>query len=89
MGRTYFISDLHLGARYLEGDSVDREKLVCSFLESIADDADSIYLVGDILDYWFEYRNVIPHGYIRFFGTLARLDDSGVKITWMIGNHDI
>lgn len=89
MGRTYFISDLHLGARYLDADSVDREKMVCTFLDSIADDADSIYLVGDILDYWFEYRNVVPRGYVRFLGTLARLADSGVKITWMIGNHDI
>ncbi|MDE6808941.1 MAG: UDP-2,3-diacylglucosamine diphosphatase [Muribaculaceae bacterium] len=89
MGRAYFISDLHLGASYLANDKINREKTVCNFLESIADDADSLYLVGDILDYWFEYRNVVPRGYIRFFGTLARLADRGIKITWMIGNHDI
>ncbi|MDE5844099.1 MAG: UDP-2,3-diacylglucosamine diphosphatase [Muribaculaceae bacterium] len=87
--RAYFISDLHLGASYMAPVQRQREIMLCNFLDSIADDADCLYLVGDILDYWFEYRNVVPRGYVRFFGALARLADRGVKITWLIGNHDI
>lgn len=84
----YFISDLHLGSTY-DPHSRQRERLVTEFLESIADKAGAIYLVGDILDYWYEYRTVVPRGYVRFFGALAALADKGVKITWFIGNHDI
>lgn len=85
---TYFLSDMHLGARYFR-DSKEVEKRVVRFLDSIKDDAEAVYLVGDVLDYWFEYRYAVPRGYVRFFGKLAELADSGVKITWMIGNHDI
>lgn len=85
---TYFLSDLHLGSTY-DQMSAQREKRVADFLLSIADTAQEIYLVGDILDYWYEYRTVVPRGYIRFFGALATLADRGVKITWLIGNHDI
>lgn len=63
--------------------------MVCRWLRSIAPTAERIYLVGDVLDYWFEYRHVVPRGYVRFFGTLAELADSGIEITWLIGNHDI
>lgn len=84
----YFISDLHLGTTY-DGNSRQRERLVVDFLESIADDAEQLFMVGDILDYWYEYRTVVPRGYVRFFGALASLADKGVKITWFIGNHDI
>ncbi len=86
--RIYFLSDLHLGAAYIPDPRVHEQRIV-SFLESIAGDAAELYLLGDILDYWFEYRTVVPRGYVRFFGALARLADSGVKITWFIGNHDI
>ena len=86
--KTYFISDLHLGAAYL-GDGKDRERMAAEFLRSIAHDAARLYLVGDILDYWFEYRTVVPRGHTRFFGALAELADSGVEVTWLIGNHDI
>lgn len=86
--QTYFLSDLHLGARYFR-DPREQEKLVCRWLRSIAPDAGRIYLVGDILDYWYEYRNVVPRGFVRFLGTLADLADSGIEITWLIGNHDI
>lgn len=85
---TYFISDLHLGAAYLDRPH-DRQRAVVAFLDSIAGEAKRIYLVGDILDYWFEYHNVVPRGFVRFFGKLAELADSGVEIIWMIGNHDI
>lgn len=84
----YFISDLHLGATYIR-DSRAHEERVVRFLDSIADDASELYMLGDILDYWYEYRTVVPRGYIRFFGALARLADAGVKIYWFIGNHDI
>ena len=85
---TYFISDLHLGAQYMASD-LDRERRVCRFLDSIKDDAAELFLLGDILDYWYEYKYVVPRGYIRFFGKLAELSDAGVKITWVTGNHDV
>lgn len=87
-GRCYFISDLHLGANYFL-DPREQERLVCAWLHSIAADASRLYLLGDVLDYWYEYRHVVPRGYTRFFGTLAELADRGVEITWLTGNHDI
>lgn len=86
--RTYFISDLHLGASYI-ADTHAHQRRVVAFLQSIEHDADTLYLLGDILDYWFEYRNVVPRGYVRFFGQLARMADMGIKIVWFTGNHDI
>ena len=85
---TYFISDLHLGARYFS-DPRQHEQRVCQWLRSIAPRCKRLYLLGDILDYWIEYHNVVPHGFTRFFGALAELADSGVEITWITGNHDI
>lgn len=86
--KTYFISDLHLGAKYLDRPH-DRERMLARFFDEISADAARLYLVGDVLDYWFEYRTVVPRGHVRFFGALAALADSGVEITWLIGNHDI
>ena len=85
---TYFISDLHLGAKYMN-DPVERERRVCRFFDSIKKDAAELFLLGDILDYWYEYKYVVPRGYIRFLGKLAELADGGVKITWVTGNHDV
>ncbi len=85
---TYFISDLHLGAKYMT-DQLQRERRVCRFLDSIKGDAAELYLLGDILDYWYEYKYVVPRGYIRFLGKLAELADAGVKLTWVTGNHDV
>lgn len=84
----YFLSDLHLGAPYFE-DSHVAEARVVAFLDSVKEEADAIFLLGDVLDYWYEYRYVVPRGFVRFFGKLAELADSGVKIVWFIGNHDI
>lgn len=70
-------------------DSKERERHVVNFLDSIKQNADAIYLLGDILDYWYEYKYVVPRGYVRFFGKLAELADSGIRIVWMKGNHDI
>ena len=86
--KVYFLSDLHLGAPYMQG-SREAEKRVVRFLDTIKEDAEAIYLLGDILDYWYEYRYVVPRGFVRFFGKLAELSDSGIKIVWLIGNHDI
>ena len=86
--KTYFLSDLHLGAKY-HNNPLKKERNVVSFLDHIKHDAKAIYLMGDILDYWFEYKYVVPKGYTRFFGKLAELSDAGIKITWFIGNHDI
>ena len=85
---TYFLSDLHLGAPYM-ADTRENELRVIAFLDSIKGDAETIYLLGDILDYWYEYRYVVPRGYVRFFGKLAELSDAGIKIIWLKGNHDI
>lgn len=85
--KTYFISDLHLGAQYL--DTRQCEQRVIRWLDTIKHDAARLILVGDILDYWFEYRHVVPRGYVRFLGKLAELSDSGVEIHWFTGNHDI
>ena len=86
--KTYFISDLHLGASYI-ADPRAHELRVVGFLRSIAEDCRRLILLGDILDYWWEYRTVVPRGFIRFFGALAELADAGVEIVWFKGNHDI
>ena len=85
---TYFISDLHLGAKYM-ADPLENERRVCRFLDSIKHDAARLYMLGDILDYWYEYKYVVPRGYIRFLGKLAELADAGVKLYWVVGNHDV
>lgn len=88
MKKHYFISDLHLGAGYIS-NSREHEARVVRFLDAIKGDAASLFLLGDILDYWFEYKYVVPQGHIRFFGKLAELADTGVKIYWVTGNHDV
>lgn len=84
----YFLSDLHLGAGYIK-DHRAHEMRVVRFLRAIAQDATRLYLLGDVLDYWWEYRDVVPRGFTRFLGALAELADRGVEIFWFKGNHDI
>ncbi|MCM1292642.1 MAG: UDP-2,3-diacylglucosamine diphosphatase [Bacteroides sp.] len=86
--KTYFISDLHIGAGYIPNRH-DHERIIARWLREIEPTARRIYLLGDILDYWFEYRTVAPRGYVRFLGALAELADKGVEIIWAKGNHDI
>ena len=86
--KTYFLSDLHLGAGYI-ADRRAHESRVCRFLRSVKDDAKTVYLLGDVLDYWYEYHSVAPRGYLRFFGALTELADAGTEIVWFTGNHDI
>ena len=85
---TYFVSDFHLGT---EGklSSKERESKIVRFLNTIAEDASKIYLVGDVFDYWFEYKKVVPKGYVRILGKLAELKDNGIEIEFFTGNHDI
>ncbi len=84
----YFASDLHLGMHPPE-ESRRREQLFVQWLEDIRKDASELWLLGDVFDYWFEYRKVVPRGYTRFLGKLAMLSDHGVKIHLLPGNHDI
>ena len=88
MGKIYFISDCHLGAGTLE-NPLEYERRVVRFLESIEDDCEELFLMGDIIDYWFEFKYVVPRGFTRFLGKLAMMADKGVKIHWFTGNHDI
>jgi len=86
--RIYFASDLHLGMQSPE-QSLQREKLFIEWLEEIRKDASELWLLGDVFDYWFEYKKVVPRGFTRFLGTLASLSDEGVDIHLIPGNHDI
>ncbi len=86
--RIYFASDLHLGMQPLE-QSLQREKLFIEWLEEIRRDASELWLLGDVFDYWFEYKKVVPRGFTRFLGALASLSDEGVEIHLIPGNHDI
>lgn len=81
----YFISDIHLGIL----DSVSRERHLISWLDSIKEDCEAIYLVGDTFDYWHEYNRVIPNIGTRLLGKLAELSDNGVEIHMFKGNHDM
>jgi len=84
----YFASDFHLGMPQGEVSKL-REKKICDWLESISSDASEIYLLGDLFDFWFEYKTVVPRGYVRFLGKLAELTDKGIKIFVCVGNHDL
>ena len=86
--RIYFASDLHLGMQPAE-ESLRREKLFVEWLEEIRKDAKELWLLGDVFDYWFEYKKVVPRGFTRFLGALASLSDEGVEIHLIPGNHDI
>ena len=86
--KIYFLSDFHLGAPDYNSSLV-REKKVVAFLESIRHDAAEIFIVGDIFDFWYEYRKVVPKGYVRLLGKLAELSDAGIAIHVFVGNHDM
>lgn len=88
MKNIYFLSDFHLGVPTYE-NSRERERYLCDFLNEIADKAEEIFLAGDIFDMWYEYKTVVPKGYVRLLGTLASLSDRGIKITAFTGNHDM
>ncbi|MBU1820680.1 MAG: UDP-2,3-diacylglucosamine diphosphatase [Bacteroidetes bacterium] len=86
--RIYFSSDFHLGAPNPEA-SRRRERVIVQWLESIRHDAQVIFLVGDIFDFWFEYKHTVPKGFIRLLGKLAELADEGIDLIFFTGNHDM
>lgn len=88
MSKIYFLSDCHLGASTFK-DPLEYERRVVRFLTSIEDDCEELYLMGDIIDYWFEFKYVVPRGFTRFLGQLGRMSDRGIRIHWFTGNHDI
>lgn len=85
--KAYFASDFHLGM-YPYADSAVREKELVAWLESIRKDAAALFLLGDLFDFWFEYRLVVPKGAVRFLGKLCELADDGVEVHIFGGNHD-
>jgi len=86
--KIYFASDFHLGIPD-HASSLKRERLLVAWLESIRKDAKEIYLMGDLFDFWFEYKTVVPKGFVRLFGKLAEITDSGIEVHLFKGNHDI
>lgn len=83
---TYFITDVHLGSG---SDSAQRERDLVAFLNAIEPTAERLILLGDIFDFWFSYKYVVPRGYVRLLGKLAQMADAGVEIHYFIGNHDM
>ena len=86
--KVYFVSDFHLGAPNSE-QSLVREKKFVQFLNNIQQDATRLYILGDLFDFWFEYKTVVPKGYVRVLGKLAELADGGLPIHFFTGNHDL
>ena len=84
--KLYFVSDAHLGSGT---DSHERERTLCRLLDSMKADAKRLVLLGDMFDFWFSYKHVVPRGHVRLLGKLAELSDAGVEIHYYIGNHDM
>ncbi len=87
-GKTYFASDFHLGINARLSSRM-REAQIVRWLDTIRQDAEAIYLVGDLFDFWFEYSSVVPKGYVRLLGKLAELRDAGIPVFVFTGNHDM
>ena len=87
-GKIYFVSDVHLGAPALKNNR-EREMLFAQWLDEIKSDVTELYLMGDIFDFWFEYKKVVPKGFTRILGRLADIADNGVPIHFFCGNHDL
>jgi len=87
-GKIYFASDFHLGLP-AGTPPLEREKKVVAWLHSVSSDAKEIYLLGDIFDFWWEYKLVVPKGFTRFLGTVASITDSGIPVHFFTGNHDM
>jgi UDP-2,3-diacylglucosamine hydrolase len=86
--KIYFLSDFHLGAPDA-ATSLQREKKIVAFLDSIKSTAAAIFIVGDMFDFWFEYKYVVPKGYVRILGKLAELTDKSIEVHFFVGNHDM
>ena len=86
--KIYFASDQHLGAPD-RASSFPREQKFVRWLETIKNDAEAIFILGDLFDFWFEYKTVVPKGFVRVLGKLAELKDNGIPIYFFVGNHDL
>ncbi len=86
--KIYFASDFHLGVPTDEA-SLLREKRIVKWLDEIKTDAQEIYLMGDLFDFWFEYRYTVPKGFVRLLGKIAELTDAGIPVYFFTGNHDM
>lgn len=86
--KVYFASDFHLGVPDYH-QSLQREKRIIQWLNDVSKDAQAIFLLGDIFDFWFEYQQVVPKGFVRLLGKLAELTDQGIEIILFSGNHDL
>ena len=86
--KIYFLSDFHLGAPDAAA-SLQREKMIVRFLDEIKSEAIAIFIVGDMFDFWYEYKKVVPKGYVRLLGKLAEFTDSGIPVHFFVGNHDM
>jgi UDP-2,3-diacylglucosamine hydrolase len=86
--KIYFASDNHLGAP-TPAESLPREKHFVQWLDTIKEDAAAIFLLGDLFDFWFEYKTVVPKGFVRVLGKLAEITDSGIPVYFFVGNHDL
>lgn len=84
----YFLSDFHLGAPD-HAASLAREKKIVRFLSQVKEDAAAIFIVGDLFDFWYEYKKVVPKGFVRILGKMAELTDSGIPLYFFVGNHDM
>lgn len=88
MKNVYFLSDAHLGSLAIPHRRMHERRLV-NFLDSIKHKASAVYLLGDMFDFWHEYKTVVPKGYTRFLGKISELTDLGVEVHYFIGNHDL
>ena len=86
--KIYFASDFHLGIPDRES-SLKREKILVRWLDKVSADATAIFLMGDVFDFWFEYKYVVPKGYVRMLGKIAEITDSGIPVHLFRGNHDV
>lgn len=86
--KIYFSSDQHFGVPNVE-ESHEREKVFVKWLEMAEKDAEHIFLLGDLFDFWFEYNSVVPRGYTRVLGKIAQITDKGIPVTFFVGNHDL
>lgn len=86
--KIYFLSDFHLGAPDAAA-SKEREKLIVRFLEEIRGQAAALFIVGDLFDFWYEYKKVVPRGYVRILAKLAEFTDAGIPAYFFVGNHDM
>lgn len=86
--KVYFLADAHLGS-VSHTDSREAERKLCRWLDEVKGDALAIYLLGDIFDYWFEYKHVVPKGFTRLLGKIGEVTDSGVEVHFFVGNHDL